>query len=291
MKKGFRLDKANHKNPYHGLTVFFGTKHEKDRVVRPKLETIGIDCSVADIDTDLFGTFTGEVNRIGTVRENLRKKVNAVFDEYPDCRLALASEGSFGPHPHQGLVHSDHEALLLVDRLKNREFYVDHLSTETNHFEVEFGPRDDLEAVLKRAQYPTHGLVVQAKGNSNVIFKGLRSFYEIGQAMLDCFTASPEARVVLSADLRANLNPTRMRVIEETARKLIEKLNSICPHCSEIGFWPTKAVSGLPCNSCDLPTERLKGHSWGCEICAYEEYRGAESRDGVDPKFCSFCNP
>ncbi|HEY1079210.1 MAG TPA: DUF6671 family protein, partial [Bdellovibrio sp.] len=67
----------------------------------------------AKVDTDLLGTFSGEVERRGAVREVLRAKIELAIKDRPKNRLFLASEGSFGPHPHLGFVPSDMEALML----------------------------------------------------------------------------------------------------------------------------------------------------------------------------------
>ena len=140
VKRATRLDKVNN-HLYSGMTVYFGTKHGKEKAVIPALNQIGLCCKVVPIDTDQFGTFSGEVERVGSIRDTLRKKIEAVFKEYPEARLALASEGSFGPHPLMPLMRSDHEALLFSDRESKLEIYVEEFSTETNHTEIDFGPR------------------------------------------------------------------------------------------------------------------------------------------------------
>ena len=45
--------------------LFIATKHEKEKVIAPILEKeLGVKCFVAEnFDTDVLGTFTGEVER------------------------------------------------------------------------------------------------------------------------------------------------------------------------------------------------------------------------------------
>ena len=135
-KKAIRLDKDNNPN-YGGEKVFFATKHSKETVLKPILAKLGLECIRLDVDTDRFGTFSGEVERVGSVRETLRLKTDAAAKLNPGARFFLASEGSFGPHPLIGFVSSDHEALLFIDTKLKTEIYVEEISTKTNFAEVD----------------------------------------------------------------------------------------------------------------------------------------------------------
>ena len=280
------------KHPYAGLTVFFGTLHEKDRAVRPALEGLGIACRVVAVDTDRFGTFTGEIPRSGSIRETLRLKVRAVFEKEPDARLALASEGSFAPHPAFGFALCNHEALLLVDRLSEREFHSEVLSPRVRALELELSPRDDLAQALEKLGAPDHGVVVRPKDAPDPVVKGLRTFHGVARAMIDCFAESPEAKVILANDLRAHQNPTRMEGIARAAARLVEQLDSFCPGCKAIGFRPAVPEAGVPCSDCETPTAVLRGHTWACEACGHREFRPAENAPvSADPSRCPACNP
>ncbi|MCX7977727.1 MAG: hypothetical protein N2578_01855 [Bdellovibrionaceae bacterium] len=50
----------------------------------PLFRAVNIKCESVPVDTDLFGTFSGEIERTGTVRETLRKKKVSLwrFAEY-----------------------------------------------------------------------------------------------------------------------------------------------------------------------------------------------------------------
>ena len=290
-KKATRLDKDN-KHPFSGENVFFATKHSKEKVLAPLLEKLGLKCILADVDTDMFGTFSGEVDRVGGVRETLRRKTSAVAQTNPAARFVLASEGSFGPHPFIGFVQSDHEALLFVDRKLNTEIYVEEISTETNHAEIEFGPSDDLHAFLKQIGFPEHGIIVKLKDRSDMVFKNLQTFQSVEQAIIDGFLVSTDSKVILSTDMRANFNPTRMKVIEKVGLKLIETLNSLCPDCKTPGFAISKGVPGLPCEECGEPSRISKDVLWSCVKCAHSEQKARP--DGVvaiSAADCEFCNP
>ena len=76
------------------------TKHGKEKVIAPILErSLGVKVlSTTNLDTDRFGTFSGEVERKGTPLEVARAKCEAAL-KLTGADLAVASEGSFGPHP------------------------------------------------------------------------------------------------------------------------------------------------------------------------------------------------
>lgn len=186
-------------------------------------------CETVKIDTDEFGTFSGEVERLGSVKDTLRKKIEAVTSVMPNARFILASEGSFGPHPDIGFIQSDHEVLLFFDKLSGLEIFAEELSTDTNHNQIECQPCHDLQSFLECARFPSHGVIVKTKGSSPKIFKDLTDWHKLGQAIVDAFLLSSERKVILSTDMRASFNPTRMSVIHKAGEKLIKRLTSFCP--------------------------------------------------------------
>lgn len=279
-------------HPYQGLTVYLGTQHEKDRALRDALSSLGIECSVVDIDTDQFGTFSGEYQRTGSVREVLRKKAEAVYQSKPDARLVLVSEGTFGPHPVVGLIPTDHEALLLIDRSLGIEIYADELSTITNHAQREISDLSGLNEALSDLKYPSHGVILQPGGVPGTLFKNLEALPRIIEAVESCFSLSQNGKVVIFSDMRAHLNPSRMQVIEKAGWKLIEKLESFCPQCSSIGFWISQMIKGLPCMECGSATEFVKTLVWSCLKCKFSEMRPRDDEKlSVSPRHCPYCNP
>ena len=290
-KRATPLGKVN-KHPFDGERVYLGTKHNKEIALAPHFQKIGMRCETVEIDTDEFGTFTGEVERTGSVKDTLRKKIQAVLKTKPDARFVLASEGSFGPHPFIGFIQSAHEVLLFFDKQTGLEVFAEELSTETNHDEIEFGPKDDLQSFLDRVGFPTHGIIARPKGISSQAFKGLTDWQKVGQAIIDCFLNSKETKVVLSTDMRASFNPTRMSIISKAGEKLLARLTSFCPSCSVIGFGPVKGVKGLPCSDCGLATQVVKEIIHSCLSCKFEASHDRE--DGLkfaNPAECEFCNP
>lgn len=290
-KKAIRLAKVNN-HKYSGENVFFATKHLKEIALKPLLAQLDLNCIPIEVDTDQFGTFSGEVERTSGVRETLRLKIQAAIKMRPEARFFLASEGSFGPHPFIGFIPSDHEALLLFDKKLNIEIYVEEVSTKTNHAEIEFGPSDDLDGFLSQIGFPEHGIIVKPKGNSTKVFKNLKTLHEVQQAVLNSFQESSEPKIILLTDMRAHFNPTRMDVIKKAGEKLIESLCSFCPSCHAPGFSISRSVAGLCCEECGLPTSIAKDVIWSCVKCEYtEQKKRPDGLRSVSASNCDFCNP
>lgn len=279
-------------HPFRGKTVYFATKHGKEVLLKPLLAELGVECVVASIDTDQFGTFSGEVERTGSVRETLRKKIKAAADQYLEARLFLASEGSFGPHPILGFIQTDLESLLLWDRETGCEIYAEYLATNPIHAEKKLGPQDDFRTFLEEIKFPDHGVIVHPEGLFSPLFKGLHTESALQQALLDCFAASKTSRVILITDLRACHNANRRDAIFQAGKKLIEALQAQCPTCEYPGFTIVDTRSGLPCRDCGKPSGIAQSVVLACPRCKITEVRPRpDGQIEIDASECEFCNP
>ncbi|MBU3646369.1 MAG: hypothetical protein FGM49_06150, partial [Candidatus Nanopelagicaceae bacterium] len=70
-------------HPYRGTTAAIATKHLKEQIIAPIFVELGVSLEVAAVDTDLLGTFTGEIEREGTPKEVAIRK----------ARLGMAATG------------------------------------------------------------------------------------------------------------------------------------------------------------------------------------------------------
>ncbi|CAN5510883.1 hypothetical protein BH10BAC4_BH10BAC4_23470 [soil metagenome] len=102
---------------FKGRNLIIATKHQKEKVIAPIVQKyLGVNCIVAEnFDTDIFGTFTGEVERADDPIITARKKCLRAM-ELTGADLAIASEGSFGAHPNFFFVPADDEIILLMDQ-------------------------------------------------------------------------------------------------------------------------------------------------------------------------------
>ena len=289
-KKDIRLAKGN--SFYSGQKIYFVTKHGKEDILRPLFQSLGILCERVDVDTDQFGTFSGEIERSGSIRETLRKKIQAGMEAAPDARLILASEGSFGPDPFTGFLQTDLESLLLWDRELNIEIYAEHLSRDPVHAESTLGPKDDFRSFLKQIRFPDHRVLIRPEGSSTLIFKGLSSEADVERALLECFCHSQNGKVVIATDLRADQNKTRRTAIGRAGQALIEKMQSLCPNCSLPGFAITRGLPGLKCESCGEPSHVARAVLLECLKCAYTETKPRpDGKTVLSSAECEYCNP
>jgi hypothetical protein len=272
---------------FEGREICIATMHGKEKVIGPALEeAFKMKYSVAAFDTDLLGTFSGEVERLLTPLEAAREKCRLAL-EMNDAEIAIASEGSFGTHPTLYFMPSDEEILLLVDRKNDLEIAVKHTSLQTNYGYYSTESEEPVADFLKRVKFPSHALIVKT---ADYIEKGIQSREQLDRAINACF--SLHGHYQLMTDMRAMYNPSRMSVIQEATDKLIQKMQSQCPGCSRPGFRITDALKGLLCSTCSMPTRSVKTVIYSCEGCHYTEKSDfPEGKTEEDPMFCDFCNP
>ena len=73
--------------------------HGKQIALQETFAAIGVKLKLpADLDTDQFGTFSGEVPRRGTMEEAARAKLATAMRE-TGISAGLVSEGAYGAHP------------------------------------------------------------------------------------------------------------------------------------------------------------------------------------------------
>lgn len=277
---------------FEGRTLLIATKHQKEKIITPIFEKeLGVKCIVSQqFDTDVLGTFTGEVERkndsLSTVKEKCRTAMNL-----ENCDLAIASEGSFGAHPSVFFASADEEFLVLLDEKNKLEIIAREVSLETNFAGTEVLSEKELLDFAAKAGFPQHGLIIR-KGiqDSNHIVKGITD----ETTLLDTFEEFQKlfGKAFVETDMRAMYNPTRMRVIEKTAKKLVEKIKNVCPDCQMPGFDITKVVKGLPCGQCGFPTKSTLSYVYSCKKCDFEkEEKYPNQKKHEDPMYCDFCNP
>lgn len=277
---------------FSGRRLVIASMHGKERVIAPGLEkSLGVDTLVSDrLNTDLFGTFSGELPRSVGPLEAARAKCRMACALH-QCSLAVASEGSFGPHPEIPFIPCDDEIIVLMDLRHNFEIKARTISTTTNFASARILSWPELEAFAHRAQFPSHGLILRTAADS---WKGML------KGILDWNTLEKHAKRLLQlfdqlyveTDMRAMFNPTRMKIIEETTRKLIAIAQQLCPKCGCPGFEVRDASPGLPCEECGNPTRSTLSRVYGCWNCTFhEEKKFPHGKLTESAQFCDICNP
>ena len=277
---------------FKGRNLLIATKYEKEKVIAPILEKeLGVKCFVtADLDTDELGTFTGEVDRKDDPITTVRNKC-LIAMKLTNCDLAIASEGSFGPHPSIFFVPADDELLLFIDKKNDLEIIVRELSTATNFNGSEIKTEEELKKFASNANFPSHGLVLRkSKDNFENIVKGIINEELLKNTFYHFLTNYGLAYA--ETDMRAMLNPMRMKVIEQATFKLTHKINTLCPNCNTPGFGITNSNRGLPCDFCNFPTRSILSYIYTCQKCNYKkEEKYPNGNQTEDPMYCDFCNP
>jgi hypothetical protein len=271
--------------------AIFATKHSKEKVVSPifaKELNIKIEVS-KEYDTDLFGTFSGEIDRKDTALITciLKAKDAAKTLGYD---LAIASEGSFGPHPSFYFVPGNIEFMCLVD-LKNKiEIVESILSDKTNYKHFDFSKDHSYSNFLEDIYFPSHSLILRDLTTGSIIEKAIDDFEQLNDLISDSFKLSTRLR--LETDMRAMCNPMRMQVISEVAHKLVQRIKRHCSECNTPGFGLVRTEGELLCEFCQMPTKSYKHITHNCIKCDYKEILPRE--DGltvVSMQHCQFCNP
>ncbi len=272
--------------------LVIATKHKKEKVIAPILEKeLGVKCfTISNLDTDILGTFTGEIERKTDPVTTARNKCLMAM-ELANCDMAIASEGSFGPHPTIYFAPANEEFLIFIDRLNNYEIISREISLETNFNGADINSEEELWLFAKKIKFPSHALILKnSKENFTEIIKGIKNKNVLKKIFYNFISRYGNAYV--ETDMRAMYNPTRMKVIKKTTKKLVNKINSYCPECKTPGFSMRDAIFGLPCEKCKLPTQSVLKYIYICTKCNYtKEEIYPNKKHSEDPMYCNNCNP
>ena len=268
------------------------TMHGKERVIAPVLErTLGVQVVVAtDLDTDQLGTFSGEVERTLDPVEAAKLKCKLASEQY-NCSLAIASEGSFGPHPSMYFVPADDEIVVMMDFENELEFKARELSLETNFNGALLTNWNEVIKFTDAAQFPSHTVIVRKdKDDTLQMTKGIDSRELLETKVTELLSAC--GQVYIETDMRAMHNPSRMKVIERATEKLVQTINNLCPACYTPGFTVVDIRVGLPCEQCGAPTNSTHAHVYGCQKCDQRDIKlFPHNKKAESPMYCNWCNP
>lgn len=277
---------------FKGRRILIATKHQKERVIAPLLEkSLGVTCFTdPSFDTDTLGTFSGEVEREKDPLSTARIKCLKAM-KLNNCDLGIASEGSFGPHPTMVFASADDEFLIFIDKKNNLEIVARELSTETNFNGRAIKNEQELLEFANMVKFPSHGLILKpSKTEITDMIKGISDVESLTDAFYHIL--DKHGSVFAETDMRAMYNPSRMAVIEIATKKLIDKIQSLCPECKTPGFGVTDLKKGLPCELCGMPTQSTLSLIYTCQKCNFtSEKLYPHDKQHEDAMYCDFCNP
>lgn len=261
------------------------TRHGKASAITPALRQAGFAVdTVEGFDTDRLGTFSGEVERQGTMRDAALAKARLAC-ELGSSRYGLGSEGSFGGDPFLGVTGWGRELLLCWDAELGYAVEGFAQGPETNWRSAEV---QDVDAATKFAEavgFPKHGLIVGRPGE-DWFDKSCETPDALRERVSEALAGGP---VLLQTDMRAHRNPTRMQMIARAATALAERLARPCPACGAPGYGPVEGLPGAPCEACGAPTRVPFAERWACPRCAHEEQVRLERK--ATAAQCDRCNP
>ncbi len=223
-----------------GRTAVIVTMHGKEDLIAAGLAESGLRfLSPPEIDTDRFGTFSGEIPRAGSQLNALLTKAREGLDAVPHADFALASEGAFGPHPAYGFVPGGREMVVLLCRASGLHVIGEDLTLETNFASCDARTAAEARAFAEGIGFPEHGLLLAPPGGTGPIIKDIEGLDALGA------TAAPllaeHGAMHLRTDMRAHRNPTRRRSIARAVADLAHRLGQRCPDCALAGRskgWP-----------------------------------------------------
>jgi len=277
---------------FQGRNLVIATMHGKDRVMRSFLEqSLGVHVHVTQkLNTDALGTFSGEVERAGSPVETALRKCELALEE-TGFDLALASEGSFGPHPLLFGVPINEELVYLYDRSQTISCIGKSITTETNFYHAAVNDVDAVVYFANAVQFPSHGIILKnAQESPREIIKGIRDY----DYLISTFNRLKNrfGSVYAETDMRAMHNPTRMKVIEQATLGMIATLTNRCPKCRGLNFSVADIEYGLPCSSCGTPTKSVLAHHYYCSLCSFKQRKlFPKLKEVEDPQYCDYCNP
>ena len=272
--------------------VALATQHGKERQFSPAFaEILGWDIEVATVDTDAWGTFSGDIPRLLSPRDAALEKARSGARALGSAR-GLGSEGTIGPHPSIPFLTVDHEIAAFVDLEGGLEVVEHVLSTDVVAVSDRWHENLSLDDVIEQADLPRHALIVRTEtASSPIVVKGITSREGLERAIGSIHRDDPGATIVLESDHRAMMSPSRQAAIEECARKLATRLSRLCPSCSARGWGVVDHARGVLCRECGtFSLDAIFGDVEGCARC---EHRVTMSRgiSEVDPAQCQVCNP
>ncbi len=269
-----------------GRAAVLATRHGKAEAIAPALAPLGLRVVPTDaVDTDRFGTFASDVPRPLPPCDTVRAKARAglASGAWP---AAVASEGSYGPHPELPFAAWGEEWVAWVEADSGLTVLGRHAGPAPWAWQRRLAARPELGCLA----FPDRAVAVPALAGQPRPDLGVRK----GLAPADLPAAwdalDRGEGLWLLADLRAHLCPPRMAAVAAAARDLASRLASRCPACGRPGFGPVESEPGRPCAVCGTPTALTQAVRHGCEGCGLDQRR-LLPEGTADPGHCPACNP
>jgi hypothetical protein len=276
---------------YKNKDILIATKHGKETVIAPAFLT-ALNCHIQttdDFDTDIFGTFSGEIKRELSAKETCIAKAKTAANRY-GFRYAIANEGSFGPDPIMPFVPCNIEIMSFIDLENGFTITEQMVSNNTNYNHLAIDKNTQYQDFLTKIDFPKHGLMLRNLADDQIIDKGITDSKVLFTIIKKHLKMNQQLR--LETDMRAMLNPTRMKNIAQLANALAKKVSTHCPHCEIPGFGSVRPFEKLDCELCGQQTRLYRLQQTYCEHCDYSEnHPRPDGKLAAPADYCDYCNP
>jgi hypothetical protein len=286
---------GDRKHPYYGEPIVLTSKHNKLTLIQPAFRDIaGLTVVEQHLDTDLLGTFSGEVERTFPPLETAIRKAELGLIK-TGAQLGLASEGSIGSDPLIPFAISNIEHLVLVDKVRGIVISEAFRSLEIVKVSEAVAPGEDLEQLLLSAGFPEQKLIakpnqVDGEGSLNPI-KAISTRESLLDAIAECAKQSKDGKARIEPDYRAHNSPSRAKNIIKVAEMLATRILKLCPTCNCPGWGKVGYDYGLSCQACDThDSTAVRQEVLGCASCD-QKLAGVVLATNLRAANCQQCNP
>jgi len=207
--------------------IAFGTMHKKDELLREIIEKeLGLFVVNPKINTDKFGTFTNEIKRKNDQIKTAKIKAEKAISE-TGLDIAIANEGSFGPHPKIPFIPGNLEYFYLVDKKHNLEFEGYSFTHKTNYNESYVSSAKEAKELAFKWGFPEHGIIVKRKRNSKFfVYKNIENEKDLEKYVNKILSLPFHRKAFIETDMRAHKNPTRQENIKLAFSNLVENIKN-----------------------------------------------------------------
>jgi hypothetical protein len=216
------------KRLHEGKTAVVATKHGKERLVAEILShELGVHVETArDLDTDNFGSFTGEIPRKGSQLDAARLKATAARSTTP-ADFYIATEGSFDSDSRM-LGLPIHREVVYWHDPSGEDIVVTRETPKTNAARILIRSDADLDRAVRKLGFPEHGIILRKRRPffGDILLKDAHDILELKDQYERVASTFPWVKIYAESDLRSHRNPTRQNVIRDALRELVAIIKS-----------------------------------------------------------------
>jgi len=269
------------------------TMHGKEQALGETFASIGVTlCVPKAFDSDRFGTFSGEIERQGSMQDAARAKLTAAMAT-TGMSVGLVSEGAYGAHPVIPFAAAGTELLIWRDDENNYEVVEHWFDANPAYDHAQAKNLQEARQFLDRISFPDTAVIVAPASNREApCGKGLRSMRDVEHAVKTAIDTCIHSMCFLQTDMRAHMNPRRMETIRQLGKKMADRLVCRCHACGTPGWGLLRKDTGLPCKWCGGPSLLVSHEVHGCVACdAINMEPRSDGHTYADPAHCPRCNP